>query len=137
MQETFLAALKGKQSFAGRSAERTWLTGILKNKIFDHFRKAGRERTFTDLEFQTDAEDERFVAEGRLKGAWSPEHAPVEWPSPGASLDNEEFWKTFRACANKLPRNVAAAFTMRDTFTVWLIPLRRRLFAIMYYLLQG
>ena len=114
VQETFLAALKSKKPFAGRSAERTWLTGILKNKIYDHFRKAGRERNFTDLEFQADADDERFVAEGRLKGAWSPEHAPVEWPTAGASLDNEVFWTTFRDCAGKLPQNVAAAFTMRE-----------------------
>src|SRR6201999_4660811 len=42
VQETFLAALKAG-NFAGRSAEKSWLTGILKNKIFDHFRKAGRE----------------------------------------------------------------------------------------------
>ena len=39
----FLAALKGGKSFAGRSAEKGWLVGILKNKISDHYRKAGRK----------------------------------------------------------------------------------------------
>ena len=38
VQETFLAALKGGQSFAGRSAEKSWLAGILKHKILDHYR---------------------------------------------------------------------------------------------------
>ena len=47
VQETFLAALKGRKAFAGRSAERSWLVGILKNKICDHFRKASRETSFT------------------------------------------------------------------------------------------
>ncbi|HEX4349991.1 MAG TPA: sigma factor, partial [Verrucomicrobiae bacterium] len=51
VQETFLAALKGGQNFAGRSAEKSWLTGILKNKIYDYFRKASRETSFTDLQF--------------------------------------------------------------------------------------
>ena len=43
VQETFLAALKGGKTFAGLSAEKSWLVGILKNKISDHFRKASRE----------------------------------------------------------------------------------------------
>src|ERR1700677_2814731 len=60
VQETFLAALKGARSFAGRSAEKSWLTGILKNKIFDHFRKASREVAFTDMEFYSDEESDRF-----------------------------------------------------------------------------
>src|SRR5439155_1792701 len=54
VQETFLAALRGGKSFAGRAAERTWLVGILKNKICDHYRKASRETSFTDLDFYAD-----------------------------------------------------------------------------------
>src|SRR5271170_1378724 len=40
VQETFLAALKGGKTFQGRSAEKSWLVGILKNKVYDHFRKS-------------------------------------------------------------------------------------------------
>jgi len=47
VQETFLAALKGGHSFAGRSAEKSWLIGILKNKICDYYRKASRDRCTT------------------------------------------------------------------------------------------
>ena len=43
VQETFLAALKAYERFEGRGSERTWLVGILKHKIIDHFRKASRE----------------------------------------------------------------------------------------------
>src|SRR5574339_666479 len=49
VQETFLAALKGGKNFEGRSAEKSWLVGILKNKVCDYYRKAGRETSFTDL----------------------------------------------------------------------------------------
>src|SRR5580704_8755916 len=64
VQETFLAALKGGRNFAGRSAEKSWLVGILKNKVYDHFRKASRETPFTDLQFYNDEENDRFVADG-------------------------------------------------------------------------
>ena len=114
VQETFLAALRGGKTFAGRSAERSWLVGILKNKIYDHYRKASRETSFTDLEFYADEESDRFVAQGLGKGGWLHELAPQEWPDPGASLDNEAFWKTYRDCSNKLPKNIAAAFNLRE-----------------------
>jgi RNA polymerase sigma-70 factor (TIGR02943 family) len=114
VQEAFLAALKGGKSFAGRSAEKSWLVGILKNKIFDYYRKASRETSFTDLEFYADEEGDRFAAEGFGKDGWIHERGPQEWPNPGASLDNELFWKVFRECSNKLPKKVAAVFTLRE-----------------------
>src|SRR5882672_7151320 len=67
VQETFLAALKGGKSFAGRSAEKSWLVGILKNKICDHYRKASRETSFTDMEFYSDEESDRFIPDGMFK----------------------------------------------------------------------
>jgi RNA polymerase sigma-70 factor (ECF subfamily) len=114
VQETFLAALKSK-NFAGRSSEKSWLVGILKNKIFDHYRRAGRETSFTDLDFYADEEGERFVADGPGQGGWIHALGPMEWSSdPGSSLDNEVFWKTFRDCSGKLPKNVAMVFTLRE-----------------------
>ena len=75
VQETFLAALKGGTSFAGKSAEKSWLVGILKNKIYDYYRKASRETAFTDLHFYDDEERERFVNDGIGQGAWESEMA--------------------------------------------------------------
>ena len=40
VQETFLEALRARESFAGRASERTWLFGILRHKIVDQIRKA-------------------------------------------------------------------------------------------------
>jgi RNA polymerase sigma-70 factor (ECF subfamily) len=114
VQETFLVALKGGKSFQGKSAEKTWLVGILKNKIGDIFRKASRETSFTDLDFYQDEESDRFVADGLGKGGWIHERGPQEWPDAGASLDNELFWKTYRDCAGKLPQKVAAVFNLRE-----------------------
>jgi RNA polymerase sigma-70 factor (TIGR02943 family) len=114
VQETFLAALKGGHNFAGRSAEKSWLTGILKNKIYDYFRKASRETSFTDLQFYSDEEGDRFVPEGPGGGGWIHDAAPQEWPKAGENLDNELFWKAYRDCAAKLPKNVAAVFNLRE-----------------------
>jgi RNA polymerase sigma-70 factor (ECF subfamily) len=114
VQETFLAALKGGKSFGGRSAEKSWLVGILKNKIFDYYRKASREMLFTDLDFYADEESDRFVADGLGKGGWIHELGPQEWASTGESLDNELFWQTYHDCAGKLPINVAAVFNLRE-----------------------
>src|SRR5574341_585861 len=44
VQDTLLAAFKARDRFSGRSSERTWLVGILRHKIFDHLRRACRER---------------------------------------------------------------------------------------------
>jgi RNA polymerase sigma-70 factor (TIGR02943 family) len=115
VQETFLAALKGSDKFAGRSAEKSWLAGILKHKILDHYRKASRETAFADLDFYSEEEGDRFIQDGVFKGGWIHELGPMEWsPDPGATLDSEAFWQTFRDCSNKLPRNVSTVFTMRE-----------------------
>ena len=115
VQEAFFAALKGGQRFAGRSSEKSWLVGILKNKICDHYRKASRETSFTDMEFYSAEEGERFVLDGLFKDAWIHELGPLEWSAePGASLDSEAFWKTFHDCSHKLPKNIATVFTLRE-----------------------
>src|SRR5262249_47511716 len=44
VQETFLAAIKARDRFSGRSSDRTWLVGILRHKIYDHLRRVCRER---------------------------------------------------------------------------------------------
>src|SRR4029450_3432766 len=42
VQETLLAAVRSREKFGGRSSERSWLVGILKNKTVDYYRKLGR-----------------------------------------------------------------------------------------------
>jgi len=114
VQETFLAALKGGKSFEGRSAEKSWLVGILKNKICDYYRKASRETSFTDMQFYADEENESFVSEGASKDGWIQEMGPQEWSVPGANLDREVFWQAFFNCSNKLPKNIATVFNLRE-----------------------
>lgn len=112
VQETLLAALRSHEKFEGRSSERSWLTGILKNKILDHFRKAGRETSFTDLNFYEDEENKTFEYPG-FADHWTPAMAPSDWSSAG-DVDQEEFWKAFNGCTSKLPQKIAQVFLMRE-----------------------
>ena len=111
VQETFLAAVRGYAKFGGRSSIRSWLCGILKHKIIDHYREAGRETSFTDLEFFSDECSQKFVS----NGFWKHEEGPHEWqPDAAEVMEKGEFWETMRACLSKLPQRIADVFSMRE-----------------------
>ena len=111
VQETLLAAIRSREKFAGRSSERSWLTGILKHKISDHFRKLGRETSFTDLESLADEFSEKFVPEGY----WVHVKGPKEWkPESDEVVYRAEFWQTMRHCLDKLPERIANVFMLRE-----------------------
>ena len=113
VQEALLAALRGVERYQGRSTERTWLTGILRNKLLDHYRKSGRETPFTDLEFFEDEERQAFD-NPVFPGHWTTEAGPQEWDRIGESLDREVFWAAFQGCTRKLPEKVARVFLLRE-----------------------
>ena len=113
VQEALLAALRSMDRYQGRSSERTWLIGILKHKLLDHFRKAGRETSFTDLEFYANEEEKTFENQA-FPDHWNHAQAPKEWEDAGGALDREEFWRVFQLCSSKLPERVARVFLLRE-----------------------
>ncbi len=111
VQETFLAALKGRDSFAGQSSMKTWLVGILKHKIIDHYRKRGQGRSPHDLEPRADYLDDLYDE----KGHWKSEQGPADWVGdPAAILERSEFWDVLRQCLDGLPARQADVFTLRE-----------------------
>jgi len=111
VQETFLANVRGYEKFGGRSLERSWLCGILKNKIVDYFRKLGRETSFTDMEFLADEYSEKFVS----VGFWNHDEGSKEWkPEPDEVVHRAEFRQVMRDCLSRLPQKVRDVFTMRE-----------------------
>jgi RNA polymerase sigma-70 factor (ECF subfamily) len=111
VQETFLEALQGWETFAGRSSERTWLVGILKHRIIDHLRRTVRERALAGdaPATPTSANDPAFTPRGRWKSI------PDNWRGdPGAILESREFWDVFGVCLSRLPRGLAEAFFLRE-----------------------
>ena len=113
VQETFLAALKSKTGFEGRSSERTWFTGILKNKIIDCYRKNARMAGFSDTFSAEDAGD--FFMDAKAKGHWKTGSAPSDWgKNPQRVLENKEFNKVMELCLGYLPRQLASVFSARE-----------------------
>lgn len=111
VQETLLAAVRTQERFAGRSTERSWLVGILKNKVCDYFRKLGRETNFTDLEFFSDEHSDKFDGENY----WIHERGPSDWKPEGEeAMKRAEFWQALQRSLQKLPERVAAVFTLRE-----------------------
>ncbi len=105
VQEAFLAAIQARERFSGRSSPKTWLIGILKHKIVDHYRKVARESGNPDR----DPEDAAFGPNGRWRTP------PTDWKTdPGVALDRKEFWDALRRCLAELPPRQAAAFSLRE-----------------------
>lgn len=110
VQETFYSAVKAKDSFEGRSTEKTWLTSILKRKIIDHYRKNIRKKEDFILD-----DNEHFQREGILKGHWEDEYLPMDWAYQESQvLENSEFFKVLQSCLSKIPDKMAATFSMKE-----------------------
>lgn len=109
VQDTFLAALRSRDHFTGRSSERTWLMGILKHKLLDYLR--ARKRPPADAGADTDADvlDEFFNA----RGLWKVKS--TSWGSdPAQALENREFREVLEGCLQRLPGALAEAFFSRE-----------------------
>jgi len=110
VQDTLLAAIQKQQTFRGNSHERTWLIGILRHKVLDHFRAVKRRQ-----EVSTSTNDE---SEGGLdawfnaKGGWK--QPPGKWSVQSDTLmENKEFWRVFHQCLDDLPDRPRQVFAMK------------------------
>ncbi len=109
VQETFLSALKGIDRFRGGSSLRTWLVGILKHKIIDHFRRNRPEVLSSDLNLL-----ENETVEERLERS-AVRKTNDDWKvSPEAVMHNREFWDVLTGCLDNLPEAHRRAFTLRE-----------------------
>ncbi len=109
VQETFLSAISAREGFSGKSSEKTWLTGILKNKVIDVFRKRKRVKPDECIE-ETAAGSEAYFDE---KGFWK--ITPCDWGNhPLQSLEQKQFWEILRSCLHHLPEIMQEAFFLGE-----------------------
>lgn len=110
VQETLLAALQGRERFAGQSSVRTWLIGILKHKIIDQLRRRSREQPLAAAmeNAATDEALDHFKEDGHFV------EPPQEWEAPERSLEQRRFFEALERCLEGLPKNTARAFMLRE-----------------------
>lgn len=110
VQETFVSALKAKDSFRGESTEKTWLVSILNNKIIDHYRKKDvLKNAETYLPDTESSFSDHFFDAGN--GHWLQEAGPRSWKdSADHQVNRSEFYKIIRYCIEKMPPKLVPAF---------------------------
>jgi RNA polymerase sigma-70 factor (ECF subfamily) len=116
VQETIIAALQGEEKFAGKSSVKTWLTGILKHKITDLFRRQIREMPVSSLSGSDSEEDSREFADNFFDqnntDHWAT--APRTWDNPDQCLEQKQFWEILERCNEGLSGSAAQVFSMRE-----------------------
>ncbi len=114
VQEALAAAIQGADHFAGDSSVRTWLIGILRHKILDHFRRTSREQTLSVDDDERSPED--FDALFKPDGHYV--EAPAAWANPEQALTQSQFFEVLERCLEALPKVTARVFTMREVMGV-------------------
>jgi RNA polymerase sigma-70 factor, ECF subfamily len=109
VQETFLAALKARERFSGRSTDRTWLVGILRHKIYDHLRRICRERPA-----RSGASPERPVQEAWDDSVLWVHEVAVECLEPSRRMELAEFREALELALGNLPPRIAQVFQLYE-----------------------
>lgn len=114
VQDAIEGALRGAFSFAGHSSPKTWVFAILRNRIIDHIRQAGRTVPMSSLVQERDDWQDQVEALFNETGRWNDGSRPTPWPEPEQCMQNREFWRVFEACLDHMPKNTARVFIMRE-----------------------
>jgi len=109
VQETLLAALLAWSRFRGDCAVRSWLTGILKHKILDEFRRLEREAGDAgDHDDIQSVESAEFAANGHWR-------EPVaDWGNPDCCLGDQRFWEIIEHCIAAMSPRAGRLFVLRE-----------------------
>lgn len=114
VQEALIGAMKNAKSFGGKSAFKTWVFAILKNKIADILRKRHRTVELTNLASNSLDEDEDFSNMFDETGHWANGLNPTDWGDPEKSFKEDQFWLVLETCLENLPERQAKVFMMRE-----------------------
>src|SRR5262245_11288870 len=109
VQETFLAALKSSSSFTGQSSQKTWLVGILKHKVVDHYRKTNRFNHSFDI-------DDGAISGGTGGVGAGPNVSefPNRQGDPDAMAERAAFWDLLTKGLEGLSPHIASAFALHE-----------------------
>lgn len=108
VQDAYLSAWKARDGFRGACSERTWLTGILKNKIVDHYRRSSTRCSVLASDL-----DGSCAEPG--EASWL-DRQPDRRPSarPEAEAERRDFLGDLHEALVGLPPKMRSAFAMRE-----------------------
>ena len=110
VQDALLSALNGAEQFMGRSEERTWLIGILRHKVMDHFRRKKRTKEVQEPDL---GQGQGTMGLFNKKGRWAPR--PHDWGGdPSEVYEHAEFWRVYELCRTRLPTTLSEAYILRE-----------------------
>lgn len=106
VSETFLAGLKSKANFEGRSTEKTWLSSILNRKIIDYYRKINSNKGKAEVRMDYSSEDQ--------EGSWLEERVSgTDTSSVDFSMENKELGEAILSCLEQINPKHAEIFKMK------------------------
>jgi len=107
VQETFLGAWKGRETYNGDASEKNWLFTICKNKIIDYFRKKGNNLvSYGELDTNSGVFDDQ--------DHWTNESAPKNWKTNDMQpVERKEFYSILEMCKQKLQQLQQQVFVMK------------------------
>ncbi len=114
VQESIESALVHSTTFTGHSTLKTLVFAILKNKIIDHVRQRDRTVAISALVEGDEDWEEKLDELFTERGFWKEGTRPVGWPGPEESMASRQFWAVFEMCLDRLPKQAAQVFMMRE-----------------------
>jgi len=119
VQDALLAAWESRDRFDGRSKLSTWLVGIMKYKILDHFRAKKRVPTENAVDpmdpddWGDDPLDRLFDAQGSWRS--DPNYAMGGvLATPAEEAERSDIMQHILACLEHLPERLRLLFSLRE-----------------------
>lgn len=115
VQDCLSAGWQRIDSFHGTSALSTWLIGIMKFKVIDHFRRS--KRTPTDQSAEPGDEKDALESLFDSHGSWKvdPNHGlEMLVRSPNQIASQNEMMDWIQVCLSKLPERLKILFILRE-----------------------
>ena len=110
VQDTFLSVWTARERFHGSCSEKTWLVGVLRNKVIDHYRRTSRRPLMTESDLESYTRDESGSSE-----AWMDQHAIAsDRFNPYKNTERFEFMQQLDEGIDLLPDLSGKAFRMRE-----------------------
>lgn len=116
VQDTLVTAVSKAPDFEGRSSVRTWLIGILRHKLLEHFRWNKRHPQDQPAPEDSDSNppaDPWFTA----GGVWRTDpNQGLDWleHDPDQALQRSELRAFLRLCIEHLPARLRQVFVLRE-----------------------